>query len=135
MQVIEQYLTLVKDLPRTTNSKKKAACGVILRTRAGTQWALLHTAHTNTIYTIMGWRLGNTLPYFRISGSCLAQATGRNALPKLVLTYGKGAAGVSHIYCHTVYNSRLCIVKCCVVLCPTQVVVSYFPLINVAMHN
>ena len=78
------------------------------------------------------------MPYFRISESCLAQATGRNALPKLVLTYGKGAAGVSHnfyilSYClqqQAVYSQVLC----CVVLCPTQVVVSYFPLINVRSY-
>ena len=51
------------------------------------------SAHTTLIYTynnILGnWGrgLGNTLPYFRISGSCITLyiATGKNALPTNLL--------------------------------------------------
>ena len=104
----------------------------------------LGTASHRT-YTYIHYHIGqlglaireHILPYFRISGSCIAQATSRNALPNwycgrgLVQTEsGRGIIDAErerlefHIlsYClqqQAVYS---------VVLCPTQiVVVSYLP--------
>ncbi len=62
---------------------------------------------TDTHNTILDNRLGNTLPYFRISGSCIAPqnpfSQWQKCIAELVLwsrphTYGKGTARVSHVF-------------------------------------
>ena len=68
--------------------------------------------HTDTLYNLLldnrsdNRTIGNTLPYFRISGSCIAPQNPfsywQKCIAKLVLwsprTYGKGTARVSHVF-------------------------------------
>ena len=92
-----------------------------------------HRTYTyTTILGNWGWRLGNTLPYFRISGSCIAQATSRNALPNWYCGRGLVQTERERLEFHILSYCLQQQVVYSVVLCPTQiVVVSYLPLIVV----